>query len=238
MGLIKCLLNRIWRICSDDIERGLQINVLKKNLAQNEYPFEIIQKEVDRFIAKQNIPLKEKTFGPEKRKKFIVLPFTQRKCEDFAVKLKHLVNSNFPQVDFNVAFQTPKTIGSYFPFKDNIKNSEDRSLVVYKLSCKDCDAKYIGKTMRILTHRIKEHKKQETSACLRHADELNHTIDYENIEIIDKADNDLKLKIKELLHILKQKPTLNKQLNSQSDFDIKTILIQAYPQFRNTNKSN
>ena len=31
------------------------------------------------------------------------------------------------------------------------------------------------------------------------------------------ADNDLKLKIKELLHILK--PTLNKQLNYQSDYD-------------------
>ena len=58
-------------------------------------------------------------------------------------------------------------------------------------------------------------------------------MDYDGIEILDKADTDLKLKIKELLHILKRKPSLNKQLNSQSDFDIKTIIIQAYPRFRN-----
>jgi len=50
---------------------------------------------------------------------------------------------------------------------------------------------------------------------------------YENIEVVDQAGNDVKLRIKVLLHILKQKPTLNKQLNSQSDFDIKTFLIQA-----------
>jgi len=61
----------------------------------------------------------------------------------------------------------------------------------------------------------------------------DHHMDYDGIEILDKADTDLKLKIKELLHILKRKPSLNKQLNSQSDFDIKTIIIQAYPQFRN-----
>ena len=114
-----------------------------------------------------------------------------------------------------MAYQTPKTIGSYFPFKDNIKKVGDRSLVVYKISCKDCEAKYIGKTMRILRHRIKEHQTQETSACLRHSEELNHTIDYNKIEIIEKADSDLKLRVKELLHILKQKPNLNKQLNSQ-----------------------
>ena len=47
-------------------------------------------------------------------------------------------------------------------------------------------------------------------------------MDLDNVEIIDQAVNDTKLKIKELLHILKWKPSLNRQLNSQSDFDIKT----------------
>jgi hypothetical protein len=42
----------------------------------------------------------------------------------------------------------------------------------------------------------------------------------ENIEIIDKASTDFKLRMKELLHILKRKPELNKQLNSQSNQDI------------------
>ena len=57
-------------------------------------------------------------------------------------------------------------------------------------------------------------------------------IDFVNIEIVDRADNNLKLEVKELLHILSQKPSLNKQLNSQSDYDIKTIIVKAYQQFR------
>ncbi len=57
-------------------------------------------------------------------------------------------------------------------------------------------------------------------------------MDYENIEIIDKASTDFQLRMKELLHILKRKPELKKQLNSQSNYDIKTLIIVAYPQFR------
>jgi hypothetical protein len=36
--------------------------------------------------------------------------------------------------------------------------------------------------------------------------------------------------MKELLDILKEQPELNKQLNSQSDYEINTLIIQAYPQ--------
>jgi hypothetical protein len=50
-------------------------------------------------------------------------------------------------------------------------------------------------------------------------------------QIIDKASTDFKLRMKELLHILKRKPELNKQLNSQSNYDIKTLIFAAYPQF-------
>jgi hypothetical protein len=32
--------------------------------------------------------------------------------------------------------------------------------------------------------------------------------------------------------------SLNKQLNSQSDFDIKTLIVQAYSQFRQENKKS
>ena len=73
---------------------------------------------------------------------------------------------------------------------------------------------------------------KQKSSYHQHESKCVHEIDYENIEIIDKADTDTKLRIKELLHILKQKPSLNKQLNSQSNYEIKTLIIQAYPQFR------
>ena len=57
-------------------------------------------------------------------------------------------------------------------------------------------------------------------------------MNYENVQVIDEASTDTKLRVKELLHILKREPLLNKQLNSQSNFEIKTLLIQAYAQHR------
>jgi hypothetical protein len=44
-----------------------------------------------------------------------------RKAEDFAVPLKALVEDNYTQVDFNVAFKSPNTIGNMFSFKDRIR---------------------------------------------------------------------------------------------------------------------
>ncbi len=107
---------------------------LKTILARNDYPPEIIDETIKRFVerkTRQDTPPAE----PEKPvKRFLKLPFVNTKCEDYARRLKTLVTTNYPQVEFNVAFQTPMTLGKLFPFKDNVKNVEDRSLV-YSITC-------------------------------------------------------------------------------------------------------
>jgi len=154
-----------------------------------------------------------------------------KKAEDFAVRLKTLVEENYTQVDFNVAFKAPNTIGNMFPFKDRIKDTESQSLVVYELNCETCNTKYIGKTERILIHRMKEHSKSTNSACFQHIKgNFGYRIDYNNIKVIDRASTDFKLKIKKFLHILNSMFELNKQLNSQSKYEIKTLVIQGYEQ--------
>lgn len=229
IGLIKGLLNRICRICTTDQDRSLEIDKLKHILILNEYPKVVVDKVIEEELKKENG--KEKVEKDIKR--YIVLPYVGPKSDEFSDKLKGLINSNFPQIDFNVAFQTPQTIGSFFPYKDKVKEAQAQSLVVYKIKCDTCNAEYIGKTERILHHRIKEHKTGNTSSCFQHVlNNPGHKINYDGIEIVDRADNNMKLQIKELLHILKQKPILNKQLNSQSNFDIKTIIVKAYQQFR------
>ena len=57
-----------------------------------------------------------------------------------------------------------------------------------------------------------------------------HEIGFEEVEVLDSASNDTKLRVKELLHILKRKPELNKQLNAQSNYEIKTLIVAAHPQ--------
>ena len=80
--------------------------------------------------------LENKTKPANQVKRFLKLPYPNNKYEDYAHRLKVLFNNNFPQIEFNVAFQAPMTLGKLFPFKDNIKNVEERSLVVYSLNLK------------------------------------------------------------------------------------------------------
>ena len=107
-----------------------------------------------------------------------------------------------------------------FLFKDRTRDIDHQSLVVFKIKC---NTEYIRKTERILIHRMSEHIKSNKSACYQNTNgNEGHIMDYSNIKVIDRASNDFKLKMKELLHILKTLPELNKQLNSQSQYEIKT----------------
>jgi len=127
IGLIKCLAERIWRICSEEAERLRELEKLKTILKRNEYPVDVIETTISRFKESKAKP--PTSAEPEKEtKRFLKLPYVSSKCENYAHRLKSLVSNNFPQVDFNVAFQAPMTIGKLFPFKDNVKNVSERSI--------------------------------------------------------------------------------------------------------------
>jgi hypothetical protein len=240
VGLVRCLLDRIWRICTTQEDRNEEVKKLKSILAKNQYPANIVNEIIRKYIEKKEngiISAATNILEDQKITRFIVLPFVNRKADDYAKRLKKLVSDNFQQVDFNVAFKSPRTIGDLFPYKDQTKNKTDQSLVVYKINCITCGAEYIGKTERILKYRLKEHQNDKKSACHDHITKNpTHQMDYVNVEIIDRASSDFKLRMKELLCILARKPELNKQLNSQSKFEVNTILITKYQQHQQTKK--
>ena len=147
-----------------------------------------------------------------------MLPYFNSKVDDFKRRLSDLVRTYYPNVDFRVMFTAPTTLANLFSFKDKTPFLL-RSLVVYKVACSECSDFYIGKTARCLIRRIEEHKhgtgKDEyISSLYKHSTSTGHKIDYENVEILDKASTDNKLLLKKMLHINKLKPTLNKQKKS------------------------
>ena len=75
------------------------------------------------------------------------------------------------------------------------------SNVVYKINCKDCGLFYIGKTYRILSQRVQEHKNSEASALTRHSLATNHTVDYCNPQILGTDSGHTRLLVKETLNI-------------------------------------
>jgi hypothetical protein len=194
-------------------------------LVRNNYPEHILDLEIAKFVRNRTkldelAVETEDTNTVPKIERFITLPYFSKKADEFGRKLTTLVNSTFPLVDLKVAFKAPMEIGKLFRFKDKVTEVLKQSLVVYHIKCRDCEANYVGKTSRMLTYRLEEHKKSKNSALLQHHLTTKHTIDYDGVEILDRANTDRKLQIKELLHIDQMKPSLNTQLNSQSKYRI------------------
>ena len=88
--------------------------------------------------------------------------------------------------------------------------TEKKTGVVYDITCNDCGEHYIGETARTLEKRLGEHQKQTTSAIREHQSQANHEIDWEGVKILDKESVDVKRKIKEAIHIRRQRPMLNR----------------------------
>ena len=86
-----------------------------------------------------------------------------------------------------------------------------KSFVVYKFVCPGCN----GETTRHLSTRIKEHLKTDKKSHIFAHLVNNKTckaLSTENcFEIIDSASTPFKLKLKEAMHIIWKKPSLNKQ---------------------------
>ena len=91
-----------------------------------------------------------------------------------------------------------------------------RSLVVYKFTCSSCGACYVGETSRHFSTRINEHLKTDKASHV-----YKHLMSCEGgrqkctpdcFSILDQAANISQLKIKEAIHILWEKPSLNHQL--------------------------
>ena len=223
IGLIKCLLNRAWKICSNYELFHLEVLKTKAILRKNEYPCSVIDKEIKKFMNRK-YPDASAKVGPaedsnlNKNKIYLVLPYFNNKMDDFSKRLTDLVFKYYPSLDFRLMFSCPASLSNRFSFKDKTPVLL-QSLVVYRIGCQDCKDFYIGKTARCLIRRIAEHKNgigkgDYQSALYKHALENKHTIDYEGIEILDKANSDHKLLLKEMLYINKLKPTLNRQKNS------------------------
>ena len=99
--------------------------------------------------------------------------------------------------------------------------------VVYKISCKNCDASYVGQTMRQLKTRMSEHRNHihrnttTQSVITEHRINLDHEFDWENVQILDREPYLSKRLVSEMAHIKLQKNSLN----SQTDTD---FLHHAY----------
>ena len=242
-GLIRCLLDRSYKICSSEKQKQIEMAQLRILLLKNNYPSQIIDREFNKFLELKTKLAEDKIIDDEIKIKYLSLPYINDKSETISRNIKKLVKQYYPKINLRVAFKSPAQLGDHFPFKDKVIDPNKQSNVVYHVKCMDCDDDYIGKTTQILNERIHEHTSNKDSHIYQHIQSEKHRMDFANIEILDRASSDLKLQYKEMLYIRKLNPSLNRQMNSElfsfvirnakKDSDI-TKDIQKYLKPKNT----
>ena len=135
---------------------------------------------------------------------YFKLPYIDNLSHHIKNKLSKLCKE-FCKENFNIklAFNSFK-IKSYFSYKDPIPN-DLKSFLVNKSTCASCSSSYIGKTCCHFKSRIEKHiKKDNKSHIFKHLQSTTRCFDSYNslsFRIIDKANSEFDLKVKEALHI-------------------------------------
>lgn len=126
----------------------------------------------------------------------------------------------FKQINIDIvgqAFNTLKQI-LFSNLKDKIPELQ-QSNVIYKIKC-ECNQVYVGQTIRKLEKRLYDHKYHlrnqngAHSALCQHAAQMNHTPNWEEVEIVTKHSKKRVLDVLEMIEIRKAKNTLNIQEDS------------------------
>ncbi|CAH8508776.1 unnamed protein product [Heterobilharzia americana] len=216
-GLVRCLFNRINRICTDDT-REEETNLLTTTLIQNGYPLRFIDR------CKSYVPLKSTQCSVAKKNVYISLPF-RGDSHSFVVRkrLRSAICKTYYAAKVIIVEKT-KSMLQHKP-KQHI-NDYITSHCVYQFTCM-CGHTYIGRSNRDMQLRKAEHvpkwlqkqmtstdpisagDKHPSSSIAKHILETNHRIDMKTaFKVLHKSGQSRVLKFIEALAIRKFKPPL------------------------------
>ena len=209
------MIDRSFKICNNWNFFHNDIENIKSDPIKNGYlPFlidKVIKKYLDYKFSNNQNQLKDKSDVH-----YFKLPYIGNLSHHIKNKLSKLCKE-FCKENFNIklVFNSFK-IKNYFSYKDPIPD-DLKSFLVYKFTCVSCSCSYIGETCRDFKTRIEDHIKIDNkSDIFKHLHSTATCFDLYNflsLKIIDQADSNFDLKIKEDLHINWKKPNLNAQQN-------------------------
>ena len=218
-NLINCLVDRAFKINSNETTFQTEIKRLKTFFLRNSFPFKTIKKTIDNKIHSLRNNINEISSVPRK-KIYLSIPFIDKRSNFHLNKdIQDLIRRFYPQINLNIIFRNDFSIQNFFPYKDKVPVNI-LSNIVYKFKCEQCDATYYGETKRHLQTRIAEHKgiypitgksvpNPQNSKIMEHAIDKNHPIKNQNFSILFKSKFPYDHKIAESLLIKRDAPDLN-----------------------------
>ena len=203
VSLIKCLIDRLFKICNNRNSFHNDIESIKSNLIKNAYPPFLINKVIKKYLS-YKFSSNQNQLKDTSDVHYFKLPYINNLSHHFKSKLTKLCKEFCKEnVSIKLAFTSFK-IKTYFSYKDPIPD-DLKFFLLYKFTCASCSSSYIGETCHHFKTRIEERiKKDNKSLIFKH---LHSTatcfVSYDSFSfnIIDKANSYFDLKIREALHI-------------------------------------
>jgi len=221
IGIIYSLIDRAFLLSHPKFHQK-NLELVIDLLLDNGYPLELIFEKMNvRLKSLINTKKNPSIEGSKKihddsnnNKKFVVFPYIKG--------ISELVSSTIDKTKYITGYRVLNSLGKFIKVHKDTNNLFSNNNVVYKISCKDCNASYVGQTKRQLRTRIKEHSnniKSDTSkhsVITEHILTYSHTFDRDCIKILDTENNFYKRSISEMLHIKEQENGINAQTDTES----------------------
>ena len=224
-NVIATLLYRGFMLCSNWSLINNEVNKLKDIFIKNGYPKTVFHSCVRRFFDKLFRP--KQSSDTDKTEVTMCLPYLGTISLKTRRRLKNIMKQSLPKINLNVIFRSSCRIRSFFNFKDKL-STDLVSHLIYKFTCADCNASYLGETNRHYIVRCCEHlgtspftgkqvSRAPTAVTKHIAEERCPSNNIQSFDIITRCRGSLfRQRIREALLIAKNKPSLNGQERSVS----------------------
>ncbi|KYM96667.1 hypothetical protein ALC62_12663, partial [Cyphomyrmex costatus] len=190
------------------------INILLDNDYSLNFIFDTINQRL-KYLVKNKFIVNDRPTNTQNNSRsvsWLTVPFVPGITEKF-----NRLNSSHLRVSYYSSNKLHEFIRVH---KDPLPR-EKKSGVVYKISCKNCDASYVGQTCRQLKSRIAEHKNHirwntsTRSVITEPRLHEDHEFDWENVRILDDEPHYRKRLISEMISIRRQVQGLNLQTDME-----------------------
>ena len=217
IGLIKCLIDRTYKINNSWPGFHDDVSKIKDVLKRNSYPPFILDKIIKAYINKIHYN-NNKVSSEINKLRYFKLPYIGKYSEQVQKKITKLCKQYCNENNVKIVFTSFKK-SNYFSVK-NAPTYFLKAFQVYKFICARCKSCYISETSHHFIARIDENIKKDKKfhgfQHLHNKEECFSSFDLNCFSILDSATTKYQTKLKEGMYIDWEKPNLNKQKNHLS----------------------
>lgn len=214
LSVFHSMIHRLLNFPLNENNYNKEVNIIKQIAINNGYKGSLI----DRLIK-------------NKEKKMLMRNFYNNTNSSIKPNFKFInycgrtsikVCNNLNKLGVNTISVNKRNIGKML-VNNKEKTDKLQKTGVYKLSCKDCDAIYIGQTGRNIKKRIDEHKKsiiysKNSTGMAAHCIQQNHFINLENVKLLHSERKGKRLDYLEQLEIKRSIKNRENIVNEQQNF--------------------